>query len=719
MSQHIDEVIQLWKRIINRFQSSAVWKSAPAESLAVEALSLIRLAAAPIRIEARIIAFDGAGERVLASTLPPRICPFGTHDHDEHYCLDAATYFREGQRAIDRWPVMQALDPEVRRMAEHFCRHLRNVAQWPLAAPYKIALGDGRMHLELWSEEALDEKSWIEELVRTLDEGLSDRLERESTTIQQWADESRAFDSFGRLGDQVLAEFLDRLEGDIATLVGVDRRDIWLLVPDETGTSENGVVQPGRLRFRLPDEKLERIQRHYEESASPAIVSNVKHKVDVYGQDHGFVRYLTQCEHGVHQLSWNDEARLTPAHLACIAEKFRGWPTDRGIVATPVQTGCVEVVRSFAEDYRVAAYDYTLRKPADDSAENPQFSRVLRAERVFINTAPHIMELTLLWKPAHAREGTTCGGVLLVLLNCEKHEIANRALLIRGAVEQWYLTFELYARMVYTKRSMQGYLTHEMRSIFTDIFQRTEDLQRKLGGQAWADVSDPSQEVLRNYCDRLNLQRDRLALLEHAFSPDSSLGPFSSNAPLDHLSVADFVSSIRDSALRSAEEPNRKLFKIEKPGVTFVFKSDGLLCSGAECLRVPMRLITYCFHTVFEESLGLLSGLITKYQLDEAERQIGVMVSRDPSQRRICIDFEHAAPEGNISFLTNFADAVCRQIIVDDKGKRHSGMFYMGLLFRGIGGDVRVRVVDARRVQWSFELPLIRDADNTPARRML
>lgn len=659
----LERTEQLWQRVRRRLRQSRLWQSAPAEVVAAEFLSLLRLAVAPVRLEGWILRRGDSDP--LASTQPDVICPLpGLGDRlngeETAFHFDTGDLIRLGPRAIDAW--RDALEPT---------RHLRLKSTGRYYVDYFSSLSSTKPQrlsdaytLHLYAGEKLGE----EDLRNLLDRlPVSDLLEEERRQGQEadWRLATQTFLDFRNLRDHIFQDILDQMETDLALHVQAEPLDTWLLTLDEKSRS---------VRFLSPPRKLRRVLDHHAQIGNSTI-GELRPDGD---SGRYFDRLLIPCRTGLHSsLSWDDSTRLSLGHLECIAEKFWGWPKDRGIVGTLIGTGCLEVVENFTSDYRVKAYGYLDDEVQPIPGDSDDFHAVRLAERIFIRIRPHLVEIPLLWYPHE--DGSQCWGVLLALFQARgKKAFAQRALQIRSVVEQWYLTFELQSRLLDRARVTAGNIIHETRGAFEEVKkklpERSSDLSKRLD-VLWAAYS--------------YLQDDRIPQAE----------------PLSLAELGDTVRKAAKSALgREGSAISLDLDESQVPEQM-----------AAPCrLNVVPEMALFALRSLISESALQLRELSANRALADHDSVIEMSFRSSPDQNRLILIIRHRITQGAARFLREHRDSLGRMPIVSTcEGKRrsHLGLFYVGNALRSFQADLLEPELDAddATVTWRISFALGRN----------
>lgn len=645
---------RLWKRIATRFEVSKVWRLVAPETAAAEFLSVLRAMLAPARVEAAIYFRDTTD--VIAATLPQTLVPSLSPSHgDGDGAFSTADFFARGRLAVSKWS--ETLRPDssfdqgaTTGLADHFSS---------FGEPLVYELGGGfRIHV-------LADRAYNEEAVKAFIQGAE--LGQLLSSMQRVGRTGMAPPVSRKLSDYLLHEYVDRLENDLAVLIEGEAPDIWVLLPDQDGS---------RLQFHAPRQKLERVL-HYYLGQSWTTVGHLRERI-LQGEDTrgDLMRYVAPCESGYHRYlasRWNDADPLTVEHLECIAEKFAGWPMDRGIAASVVETGCSEALLHFAEDYRVKAYRYDqpLAHP-DGVAGADSFFRVLLAERVFISIRPHLVEIPLVWRTTQSG-GSQCGALLLVLLNGKdaSDTLAHRALSIREAVEPWYLLFDQHAQLTQWTRVIHAHVVHEVNGLFAGLD---------------SSLPDDKRESLATGIRRLWAAYSFLSDDRGPLRVRTSLSEFLAAA--DRAAVAAAQSregrvKLRSTLFDSPEVATAQL-EVATDGVCYLlqkFLTDSLVCV---------------------ENLGA-AGLL-EHDGEAVEFRSVVSVEA------LVLEVQHQVDATLAVFLSEHGPFLGYEpIFTDGRTVAHLGLYYCDVLLRGYGGEFRRPTLDCDRnhVTWSFRFPLV------------
>jgi hypothetical protein len=661
--------LQLWRRVSKRFENSEFWLEAPREILAAEFLSLIRFALAPNRVEAALYEQNGKrGSPVLiASTLPQRIVPVGAADFGApppNLEFESKLFFLEGGVAAMRW-LNSLPQGEWRELAKYHANYLARFTQ-----KEEIPLGKkGNFRLHLFVDGAYNARR-LTEFVQSLS---LDRLivDQSRTNVSYFQPK---WDSLRQgLADYLLQDFLERLENDLAVLVDAETPDVWLLL-----TSADGVF----LKFHTSGQKLARLRNHYQSegaSVKQGTVALLRNKVEHGESANAFSENLTACWRQTHELDWRDSSPLTVAHLECIAEKFEGWPVDRGIAATAVQTGCSEIVCDFTQDYRVKAYTA--------AAPPARFNRTRLAERVFITTKPNLIEIPLLWALDANGQGR-CAALLLVLFKHTNDSqgstdfFARRALSIRSIIEPWFMIMEHHGRMMEWTKVIHHHVIHETRI-------GVERLKKELNNSGIPALKNSSA------ISALDSQL-RLLWEAYAFTKDNR------GLIRTRVSVSEFAKFMRKAG---SEATDGSQFKC-------VISLDKTLTSLDKAqIEVVPELFKYLAIEFLKESVATLKEIAQISSLNKDQRQIQIrMVYDDTKSRQIIVNIEHCATQGLITFVNKHRSALGKvPILSDDLQHAHLGMFYLGVLMQSSGGGLLEPKVEVAaklpKITWSLSLP--------------
>jgi hypothetical protein len=674
--------VQLWERIKARFELSELWRLAPPELVAVEFLSILRFALAPLRVEGALYDLSRSSS-FFAATLPRKIDFVGWDlGASRPAGLEFATdsFFADGGTAADRW--INGLPKGTwRDVVGHYAEYLRI-----FRAPTQIPLTE-TIILKLLVDEQYDDKR-IKALVTKLDIGrlLANRSGQPAVFQARFRPLRQG------LTDFMMQDFLERLENDLAVLLDAEAPDIWLLLSDQASPGsdfddrQNSAddlrhPRPRRetLKFHISTWKLARLQEYYSEnqevrSVKAGTVGALRQKVEIDQKPGAFRGNLTDCWKQVHTNKWTDSSSLTVDHLACIAEKFEGWPVDRGIAGDVVVTGCSEIVRNFQKDYRVSAYNV--------STPLAQFYRTRLAERVFITTNPNLVEIPLLWGIDELGQGR-CGAMLLVLFDESEDAVdepgyfAQRALSIRATVEPWFLLFEHHGRLMEWSKVIHHHIIHET----------------KVGVEiAKTELGLPSMPSLEAQL--------RLLWSAYSFTQDNR-GLVRSRIP-----VSEFFQSLSGAieTVVTAASPYRYRLAHQ-------FSID---LSQVGEVDVVLELFRYLSDRFLRDCAATLSNLDATDGLNDAEREILVNVRPDfsemPGQRRIIVEIEHKGTVGLLSFARQHGDRLGKIPVVSDDGKDvHLGLYYLGVLMRACGGDFlqprELKDGGFDRLRWSLSFP--------------
>ncbi len=671
----LQEGLRLWKRICKRFELSQVWSEAPAELVATEFLSILRFVLAPRRVEAAVYSSRELTSP-LAATLPLQLIPAaGDKDGVGGACgFQTAEFFREGGNTAAVWlQGLEGLEDEARKVAAAYAKHLSsfqkvNTFQLGVNGDYSLRLlVDGPYRRELVETFIAEAK---------LPTRIGHRRRRGGAFAGPWQRLNR------RLSDHLLHESLDRLENDLAVLVDRDTPDVWLLLHDE---------ESDYLRFHAPRPKLQRLLRYFSseekrETGEAPTVGELRRRVEERNEDGAngaFRMHLTPCHSGFHHFlkdSWDDESELTRDHLECVAEKFSGWPADRGIAGNIVATGCADIVKDFAEDYRVAAYSYA-RPPTRISDESDEFYRVRLAERVFIKISPHLVELPLLWGVDENGRGR-CSALLLVLFNGHGKEakdtdyLARRSLSIRAAIEPWFLVFETHARSMEQNDVVHGHIVHEVNGILHPF--------RK-------ELTPASSSYIE--------QRLHKLWLAYSFMRDER------GSNVSKLSVEKFISLAEQAARDSIQADGRFEYKIQS--------ASARNFEGVVSVELSLDLVGLLIRGLLEDSVADLGNLHAEDMLSDDEKCIDMKVSVDaqPSQQmgRLLLEISHRVTPGAARFIKEHAALLGdRPIFTNNRRRVHLGLFYLGVLLKGCGGEFMRPVLQAseQHVTWGFGFSL-------------
>jgi hypothetical protein len=654
--------------MIRRFQRN-VWQHAPAELIATEFLSLLRSLLAPIRVELAL--YDMSGDRTLAATLPSEI----GREHNELGItpLAARAFFNEGGKAAARWATAsRKIAPQDLPEAEHLSA---------FGEPRKINLSnDGATFLKVVTHKPISFER-LQEVVKQVD--LAPLLRAHESPAQPFRGEWQSLSR--RLTDYLLHEFIDRLENDLSVLLESEAPEIWLLLmKDGANRSEPS------LQFHTSRPKLERVLEHYQRDSAlrserltvDALIRRIEGDAGVVGGQGDFRRLMTPCYSDFHRdLDWAGSSELTVDHLECIAEKFEdGWPVNRGIAGTVVATGCAEVIRDFASDYRVKAYEYG--GPTHRTlAETDNFYRVRLAERVFIKTRPHVVELPLLWGVDSSGNGT-CTALLLVLFNGEHNKIktesyfAMRALEIQNAVEPWHVLFEHHGRLMEWNQAIHGHIIHETRNVLAGI-------KPKLSAEDHLQVESRIEALWRAY----------------SFVPDSQRSARSRGTALDIVKATDNTARIVLAKSSVRYELTRAV-------------SDEATSTAA--VETIPSLIEYILTAFLEDSSALIENLVTAGHVrpEDALITIEAISDFDPAtaKERLVVRFRHRVSPAVENFLKAHQHVIGREIIATPTPERlrlHRGLYYVGVLLRNSGGEFLRPVVGEDHVLWSFAFPIV------------
>ncbi len=675
---------KVWRRIHKRYELSNVWRLAPSELIATEFLSLLRSLLAPLRIECAL--YDSSLEcPLLAATLPKVLIPIADDTaHVEEECgFVTAPFFEHGGTAVRRWKDTVEKRPDLEQaVAKSYVDYLTR-----FGAPDIIYLnGDRTLQLRLLVNGQYDAER-VRTFVADLDlPNLLRRRPDEPTSFHgEWQSLSR------RLADYLLHEFIDRLENDLAVTLDSEAPEIWVLLMD--GQTKD---QEPSLQFHTSTPKLQRILDHYTKLEADigndtVTVGALRSRVEGSNRTGDFDRLLAHCDSNFHkELEWQDRTPLTLRHLECIAEKFQdGWPSNRGIAGTVVATGCGEVIRDFASDYRVKAYEYD-RPTHQLTSETDRFFRVRLAERIFIKTKPHVIELPLLWSTDANGRGR-CTALLLVLFNggedTTSDYFARRALEIRGAVEPWHILFEQHERLMEWNRVIHGHVVHEARNEFQNF----------------------RKHLPTKYRSQLE---NRLEALWAAYS----FVPEYQGSPRQKVSVAT-LTKIVTGAAASALQGRGYEFDVESE-----FSPGEAQDAGVE--TVP-ELIEYLLVDFMQDSASSLANLVASKLLPSGRARVLIRIlfetNRLTAQNAVTLQIEHFVTPGEAKFLQDNGSIIGQQPVFtqkEDRRRAHLGLFYAGALLRGCGGEFLRPILNGEgRVIWRFVFPLIGGHPREAARR--
>jgi hypothetical protein len=640
------EALQTWRRIEKRFSFSAVWKHAPREVIAAEFLSVLRFALAPRRIEIALY-IDG---ELIASTQPKKLVPIVDGEGAIEIPIDR--FFKEGNQAIEQWMLDLPENQNVVKTIDEYTRYFSGFKK-----PTKFEC-EGLAVSILSSRDDFD-SDFVRRFIKA-SKIAGFLAQRGAGNPISFAGELRPL--IDGLTDPLLESFLDRLENDLAAVIDVEAPDIWILRAD-------GEKQ--KLNFGMPREKRMRFSK---KDGRPVKIEEIRRRVDGDDghEDGAFKRNLISCQSGEHVLKWDDEEGLTPAHVACLAEKFTGWPMDTGIAGTVVSTGCSEVLENFGEDYRVLAYS------APEVAERfDEFYEVQLAERVFISRRPHLVEIPLLWSLDDGGMGR-CAAILLVTF--KQSDFAQRAFKIAGAVESWYLLFEQHGRLVQEHRLLKGDMVHDINNAIIATISELGKFK----------IERP--EAIRRLED---------LCVAHAFVSDERV------TEKETVVASDFIGRVMVMAESKISDSRRVLLDSQ------------LGRHGAEKIEVVVSLIERLLPRFIASSHESLTALSINSRADVTE-DLNIYLKSYPSvangKSQLVLEMKHRAIPRTVSFIDNYGPIMGhKEIYTESDGKKHAhqGILFLRSRLRQTEAEFLRPKLDQNRqyVTWTFQFPFLEKID--------
>lgn len=670
MESHLPALERLWHCIKRRLNETLAWSEVPVSVAATEYLSLLRLALAPARLEGCLY----EGEQFLAATLPVSYAEKTHSGTAAPITPPYESFFHGGPRAVEEWcrQMERSGDMESAGVARLYAEHFAKVGQHKA----QRSLGGTRdCHLVMYSDspaltETLDTYLKAFPFCDLLDAADASTAQSQSTGLirRKLAERSVA-------GDRLFHRNLENFEEELAILISGEVRDIWLLFPPPTDRS--------RLSFYTERRKRERILGYFRPNEHGGTVGDLIQKVlngSQMSRD-DFLRLLTPCLTKVHSrsgLRWDDDAPLTPAHIECLNEKFREWPTKVGIVSTLLATGCLEVVPEFEEDYRVRIYRHLLGTNGADE----ETQRLLLAEKVFINLRPHLVEVPLLWTMT-PQGGCEYIGVLLALFDSSQganadraaKEIQQRALEVRLEVERWYSRLRDYIDHHRQTRNTLGYFVHEVRNTLAQYRSRL----------TWDDGAALDEK------------------LEAVFTSHRFLLADDGEPSLDQVTVLDLETLITKSCEQAkGKGPRKGEFKVI---------CDGTLEGQAGRGYVSVHKLLFTYH-------------LTKF-LEESLQQVGNLqesaTGNDDYEVRVCLRAEgnyhltvticHRIGAAKAEYIEQNRNRMgFEELRIDDDPRPRRGLYFFGEFLRHLQGEFCSPTLDAEgdRVTWKLRLPFKR-----------